>query len=107
MSAGIQIALRRNVQSGSKRKKGGKKKENNKKGKGEEKKKSLLLACLDGEEAGPGNVEIPESGANSACIHINMAKVLGGNGWGERIGERNVLAFSTHDLMGGYVVSLV
>ena len=48
-----------------------------------------MFACLGEEEVVPGNVEIPGSGANSACIHINLANVLGGgNGWGRKNWEK-------------------
>ena len=47
-----------------------------KRGRGE---KSVTFACLDEEEMGPGSEEIPESGANTAYIHINLTNVRGGN----------------------------
>ena len=66
-------------------------KENHKmdKGKGGGKKRSSISACLDEEEMDSRNVEIPESGSNSARRHINMANVLGGgNGWGRKNWEK-------------------
>ena len=64
--------------------------------------KSATFACLGEEEMDPRNVEIPESGSNAACRHINLANVLGGNDW-KRKKEmgRNVLASSIQDLAEG------
>ena len=55
------------------------------KGEGQGKKRSVMFACLgEEEEMGPRNVEIPESGSNSARRHINMANVLWGYDWGRK-----------------------
>ena len=50
------------------------------KGKGKE--KSVMFACLEEEENGPEDLEIPENGVNTAYRHINMGNSLGGNDLG-------------------------
>ena len=66
----------------------------------------MLFARLDEEEeAGPGNVEIPESGANSECRHINMANVLVGNDWGRKNWEKECSSISDAGFNGGGLCS--
>ena len=68
---------------------------------------SVLFACLGGEEAGPGIVEIPESGANSAFRHTNLTNAPGDNGLGRRNWEKECSSIiDTCFNGGGYVVSL-
>ena len=40
-----------------------------------------MFACLEEEEMGPREEEIPENEAKVAYRHINLANVLGGNDW--------------------------
>ena len=91
-----------------KRKKSGNRKETGKgeKGKGKGKKRSIMFACLEEEEMGPREEEIPGNEANVAYRQINLPNVLGAMAGKERIGRKNVLALSTQDLMVEvYVVS--
>ena len=57
------------------------------------------------EAAGPGNVEIPESGSNSARRHINMANVLGGNEWGRKNWEKECSSIIDTGFNGGGLCS--
>ena len=50
-------------------------------GKRKRKGKSDLAACLEEEEMDPRNTEVSANEVKFACRHINLANVLGGNGW--------------------------
>ena len=72
---------------------------------GKEKKKSVLFACLGEEQMGPRILEIPEIGANSACRHINLANVMGGNGWGRKNWEKGCSSIIDTCFNGGGLCS--
>ena len=70
------------------------------KGKGKGKKKSVMRARLE-EEMGPRSEEIPEIGANTSYRHINLANVIGGNGWGSKNWEKECSSIIDTGFNGG------
>ena len=52
--------------------------------KGKGKGKSAHFACLEDEELGPENEEIPANEVNYDCRYINLANILGARDWGRK-----------------------
>ena len=74
-----------------------------KNGRGE---KSPTFACLCEGEVGPRNVEILESGSDSARRSINLANFSGGNGWRGENSEKECYSISDTGFNGGGICIL-
>ena len=72
---------------------------------GKVKKRSITFACIEEEEMGTREEEIPENEVNVAYIHIHLANVLGGNDWGRKNWEKECSSITDACFNGGCLCS--